>query len=119
MNTRVRWHDRCVSATQVVANGPSIFKYRTAVGIIFITSVEHILDIRVTLVSVAPTENKLKITYDGFRGNWWPKIRGLELGLGSRVKELGWEGTGHQENDNIKYGDKLSAMYEQLCSVSN
>ena len=54
------WHDGYVSTgIQIVANGPSIFKYRTAVGIIFITSVEHILDIRVIFVSVAPTEKEM------------------------------------------------------------
>ena len=59
-NTRVMWHDGYVSTgIQIVANGPSIFKYRTAVGIIFITSVEHILDIRVIFVSVAPTEKEM------------------------------------------------------------
>ena len=73
MNTRVRGHDRCVSAgIQIVADGPSTFKYRTAVSTICITSVEHIRGIRVPFVSLAITENKLEITYDGFRGSWCP-----------------------------------------------
>ena len=60
MNTRVRWHDRCVSTgIQIVADSPSIFKYKTAVGITVITSVEHTLGNRVIFVSVAPTENEL------------------------------------------------------------
>ena len=59
-NTKVRLRDGSVSAgIQVVANGPSIFKYRTAVGTISITSMEHIRGIRVIFVSVAPTEKEL------------------------------------------------------------
>ena len=75
MNTRVRWHDRCVSpGIQIVANGPSIFKYKTAVGITFITSVEHILGIRVIFASVAPTENELDTNdFDPFPSSHSPQ----------------------------------------------
>ena len=59
-HTRVTWHDGYVSTgIQIVASGPSIFNYRTAVGTICITSVEHILGISVIFVSVAPTEKEL------------------------------------------------------------
>ena len=59
-NTRVTWHDAYVSTgVQIVADGPSIFKYSTAVDTICITSVEHILGIRVIFATVAPTEKEL------------------------------------------------------------
>ena len=58
-NTRVTWHDAYVSiGVQIVADGPSIFKYRTAVGTICITSVEHILGISVIFATVAPTNKE-------------------------------------------------------------
>ena len=59
-HTRVTWHDGYVSTgIQIVANGPSIFKYRTAVGSISITSMEHLMGVIVIFVSVAPTEKEL------------------------------------------------------------
>ncbi|KAK2548955.1 Uromodulin [Acropora cervicornis] len=51
--------DEYEGGIQIVADGPSIFKYTTAVGTISITSVEHIRGIRVIFVSVAPTEKEL------------------------------------------------------------
>ena len=66
-NTMVRWHDRCVSTgLQIVAIGPLIFKCRTVVGTICITSMEHLGAI---FGIVAPTEKKLYAKSEVLEGN--------------------------------------------------
>ena len=61
--TRALWCDRCISAGFIIVTiGPSIFKWRTAVGITYITSETWVF---VMLVTVAPTEREVDTR------DWW------------------------------------------------
>ena len=60
--TRALWRDRCISTgVQIVTIGPSIFKWRTAVGTTCITSEKQ----DVMLVTVAPTGREVD-THNGW-----------------------------------------------------
>ena len=69
-NTRVWWHDRCGSTwVQIVTVGASTFKYKTAVGTISLTSMEHLLRNGAISVSGAPTEKELDTDSQVLKGN--------------------------------------------------
>ena len=81
--TRALWRDRCASAgVQIVSIGPSIFKWRTAVGTTWITSEEQEYAM---LLTVAPTEREVD-THD-----WWIRKRTgrwLEMNTKSAANQL-------------------------------